>query len=137
MEEVEMKTRKLTAIVSLLAFGFFANSVLAEAPAAPSNIDPNNHRALAAYYEDLAKEVAGKLEAYRHELSEYEDHPYVYGRQGQDLNSHLRANIREYSKELVEDMEQVELHKKMSSTEEGGQLNKVKAEINLNGSVVR
>lgn len=137
MEEVKMKTRKLTTIVSLLAFGFFATSVLAEAPAAPSNIDPNNHRALAAYYEGLAKEVAERLEHYQHELQDYEDHPYAYGRQGQDLNSHLHANIREYSKELTEDLEQAELHKKMSSTQEGGQLNKLKAQVNLDGSVVR
>lgn len=132
-----MKARKLTAVVSLLAFGFVATSVWAEAPAAPSSIDPDNHSALAAYYEDLAKEVSGKLEDNRHELKEYEDHPYYYGRQGQDLSSHLHANIREYSKELAEDLEQAELHKKMSAAEQDSEFSKVKAEINLNDSVVR
>lgn len=131
-----MKTLKSDAAVSLLALSFFATSVFAEAPAAPSNIDPNDHAALAAYYETLAKEVSDKLEANQQALREYEDHPYTYGRQGQDLSGHLNANIREYRKELSEDLEQVELHKKMSSVPQDKQINKAKLN-QLNESVVR
>ncbi len=132
-----MKTLKVTAIASLWVLSFATTAVFAEAPVAPSNINPNDHITLANYYDGLAKEVSVKLETYRHDLQEYEDHPYTYGRQGQDLNSHLRANIREYSKELAEDLEQVELHKKMSSMERNEQLNKAKAQIDVNESVVR
>lgn len=131
-----MRTRKFELVISLLALGLFATSAMAEAPAAPSNIDPNNHAALAAYYENLAKEVSDKLEANQQALKEYEAHPYTYGRQGQDLSGHLHANIREYSKELNEDLEQVELHKKMSSAPQDKQINKAKADL-LNESVVR
>lgn len=129
-----MKALKLKVIVSLL-LGSVATSVLAEAPAVPSNINPNNHAAVANYYESLAKTVSEKLEAYQHELDEYEAHPYTYGRQGQDLNSHLHANIREYKKELAEDLEQVELHRKISATEQDKQFNKAK--IKLDESVVQ
>ncbi len=129
-----MKALKLKVIASLL-FGLFATSVFAEAPAVPSNINPNDHAAVANYYESLAKTVSGKLEAYQHELKEYEAHPYTYGRQGQDLNSHLHANIREYMKELAEDLEQVELHRKMSATGQDRQFNKAK--IKSDESVVQ
>lgn len=132
-----MRTLKATAIASLFVLSLAATSVFAEAPAAPSTINPNDHAALASYYNGLAKEVSAKLEAYQHELQEYEDHPYAYGRQGQDLNSHLRANIREYSKELAEDLEQVELHKKMSSMDRLEQFNKAKAKIDVSESVVQ
>ena len=112
-----MKALKLKVIASLL-FGFFATSVFAEAPAVPSSINPNDHAAVANYYESLAKTVSEKLEASQHELDEYEAHPYTYGRQGQDLNSHLHANIREYRNELAEELEQEELHRKISETEQ-------------------
>lgn len=132
-----MKTLKVTAIASLWVLSFAATAAFAEAPAAPSNINPNDHAALASYYDGLTKEVATKLEAYQHELQEYEDHAYAYGRQGQDRKSHLRANIREYSKELAENLEQVEMHRKMATTERNEQLNKAKARIDINESVVR
>ncbi len=123
-----MKALKLKVIASLL-FGLSASAVLAEAPAVPSNINPDDHAAVANYYESLAKTVSEKLEASQHELDEYEAHPYTYGRQGQDLNSHLHANIREYKEELAEDLEQVELHKKMSATDQDRQFNKAKIKL--------
>ncbi|WP_394809327.1 hypothetical protein [Nitrosomonas sp.] len=123
-----MKALKLKVIASLL-FGLSASAVLAEAPAVPSNINPDDHAAVANYYESLAKTVSEKLEASQHELDKYEAHPYTYGRQGQDLNSHLHANIREYKEELAEDLEQVELHKKMSATDQDRQFNKAKIKL--------
>ena len=123
-----MKALKLKVIASLL-FSLSAAAVLAEAPAVPSNINPDDHAAVANYYESLAKTVSEKLEASQHELDEYEAHPYTYGRQGQDLNSHLHANIREYKEELAEDLEQVELHKKMSATDQDRQFNKAKIKL--------
>lgn len=123
-----MNTLKVTAIVSLLAFGFIATSLFAEAPAAPDNINPNDHVALANYYEGLAKEISAKLETYQQELNEYENHPYYYGRQGQDLNSHLQANIRGYEKELAEDLQEAELHRKVAA-EQDKQFKAAKANV--------
>ncbi len=124
-----MNTLKVTAIVSLLAFYFFSVSAFAEVPVAPDSINPNDHVALANYYEGLAKEVSAKLEANQQKLKEYEENSYHFGRQGQGLNSHLQANIREYEKELAEDLEEAELHRKLSTVEQGRQFNKVKANI--------
>lgn len=46
-----MNTLKITKIVALVAFSFFVTSTFAEAPAAPSSINPNDHVTLANYYE--------------------------------------------------------------------------------------
>ena len=124
-----MSTLKVTSIISLLAFYFVATSAFAEVPAAPSSIDPNDHAALANYYEGLAKEVSAKLEANQQKLNDYEVHPYYYGRQGQDLSSHLQANIREYEKELAEDLKEVTLHREITGMGQDRQFNNAKANV--------
>lgn len=124
-----MNTLKATTIISILLFGFVTTSAFAEAPAAPSSINPNDHVALANYYEGLAKEISEKLEAYQQQLNQYEDHPYYYGRQGQNLKSHLQANIREYKKELAEDLQEAELHRKTAAGGQDKQFNKAKADL--------
>lgn len=124
-----MNTLKATAIISILLFGFVTTSAFAEAPAAPSSINPNDHAALANYYEGLAKEISEKLEAYQQQLSQYEDHSYYYGRQGQNHKSHLQANIREYKKELAEDLQEAELHRKIAAGGQDKQFKKAKADL--------
>lgn len=116
-----MKKLKITVISFLLLSGLVGASAFAEAPVAPSNISSNDHVALANYYEGLAKEVSTKLETYRQELKDYEEHPYYYGRQGQDLYSHLRANIRKYENELTDDLNEAKLHRESSVSEQGNQ----------------
>jgi uncharacterized protein (DUF2252 family) len=124
-----MSTLKVTAIISLLAFYFVTTSAFAEAPSAPDSISPNDHAALANYYEDLAKEVSTKLETNQQKLNDYEVRPYYYGRQGQDLTSHLQANIREYEKELAEDLKEATLHRKIAEMEQSRQFNNAKANL--------
>ena len=124
-----MNSLKVTAVASLIFFGIFTTSAFAEVPAAPISINPNDHATLANYYEGLAKEISEKLENYQQELNEYEDHPYYYGRQAQDLKSHLQANIREYKKELAEDLQEAELHRKIADGNKDRQFNKAEAEI--------
>lgn len=123
-----MNSLKITAVASLMLLGVVATSASAEV-SAPANISPNDHIALANYYEGLVKEISEKLEGYQQELNEYEDHPYYYGRQGQDLRSHLQANIREYQKELAEDLQEAELHRKIADGNQDRQFNKAEAEI--------
>ena len=124
-----MNSLKVIAVASLMLLGVVTTSAFAEVPAAPININPNDHATLANYYEGLVKEISEKLEGYQQELNEYEDHPYYYGRQGQDLKSHLQANIREYQKELAEDLQEAELHRKIASGNQDRQFNKAEAEI--------
>ena len=127
--ELNMNRLKVTAIASLVAFSFAATSAFAEVPAAPSSINPNDHVALANYYEGLVKEVSAKLETNQQKLNDYEVHPYYYGRQGQDLSSHLQANIREYEKELAEDLKEATLHRKIAEMKQDRQFNNVKANV--------
>ena len=124
-----MNSLKVTAVASLIFFGVVTTSAFAEVPAAPININPNDHATLANYYEGLVKEISEKLEGYKQELNEYEDQPYQFGRQGQDLKSHLQANIREYQKELAEDLQEAELHRKIADGNQDRQFNKAEAEI--------
>ncbi|PTQ79776.1 hypothetical protein [Nitrosomonas ureae] len=124
-----MNTFKIAIIGSLVALSFITSYAFAEAPAVPSGINPNDHIALANYYEDLAKEVSGKLAINQQKLNDYEDHPYYYGRSGQDLSSHLQANIREYKKELFADLQEAELHRKIAAVQQDTQFNKAKADI--------
>ena len=124
-----MNSLKVTAVASLMLLGVVTTSAFAEVPAAPININPNDHATLANYYEGLVKEISEKLEGYQQELNEYEDHPYYYGRQGQDLKSHLQANIREYQKELAEDLQEAELHRKIAAGEQDKQFKAAKANV--------
>lgn len=133
--ELNMNRLKVTAIASFVTLSFIATAAFAEVPAAPSSINPNDHVALANYYEGLVKEVSAKLETNQQKLSDYEDHPYYYGRQGQDLRSHLQANIREYKKELAEDLKEANLHRKIAASEQGRQFSK--AEANVGGVAVQ
>ena len=47
--------------------------------------------------------------------------PYYYGKQGRGFNSHMQANIREYEKELAEDSEVADLHRKIVEMYKDGQ----------------
>ena len=135
-----MKALKLIAVTAISGFAFVASSAFAEAPPLPSNINPDDHAAAASYYEGLVKEETQIVQKYERELEEYEDHAYAYGRQGQEMSSHLRANIREHKQQLAEDLEQMELHKKMATMatmEQRSEVNKTKAEVKLDDSVIQ
>lgn len=117
-----MNILKIAAIVFLFTGTIFVNNVSAEILEKSDHIDLDDHVAWINYYEGLAKATAKKLEAYEHELTDCEDHPHThirrpFGIRTQDLSAYLRANIRQYSKELAEELEQIELHKKMSIAE--------------------
>ena len=74
---------------------------------------------MANYYEGLVEEVSTKLEIYKQELKDYGEHTYYYGRQGQDLHSHLRVNIHKYENELTGDLNEAELHREVAVLEQG------------------
>lgn len=130
-----MNSWKVIAALSLLISGLVSTYTFAEAPAAPSLIGPNDHVALAHYYEGSAKEISVRLETYKQKLKEYEEDPYYYGRQGQDLHSHLRANIREYENDLADDLKEANLHREIAASEQDKQSNT--AEANIAGIAVQ
>ena len=115
-----MKTLKFSALIPLFALSLLASPVVAD----------NDHEALATHYESLVAEAKVRLQENINVLEDYEDHPYYYGRQGQDVRSHASANIREYEKDLKENLANVDLHKRMAAAQRNDQTNK--AEIGLN-----
>ena len=50
-----------------------------------------DHEALAKHYEDTAKGLQQKVDDSKKTLQEYETHAVYYGRQAQDLQSHIKT----------------------------------------------
>jgi len=105
-----MKAPKLLVLLPLLALSLSVSSVFANEV---EGIDDSDHAALAKHYENHAREAEEKLHENEALLREYEEHPYYYGRQGQDIQSHTLANIHEYEKVIEEDLHHAEDHKKI------------------------
>ena len=110
-----MKTSKLLVVLSWLALSLsvlpvFANEV--------EGIDDNDHAALIKYYETHAHEEEDMLHENEELLKEYEEHPYYFGRHGQDIRSHTLANIHEHEKTIEEDLHHADDHKKMMIQED-------------------
>ncbi len=115
-----MKTIKFSALIPLFALSLLASPVVAD----------NDHEALAKHYESLVEEAKVRLQENKKVLEEYEDHPYYYGRQGQDIRSHASANIREYEKTLKENLANVDVHRRMAAEQQNNQVNKAEASQN-------
>lgn len=127
-----MKALKLLTLPALLVLSLFTSSVFAV-----DGIDESNHAALAKHYENLAKEAESKLQENKAALKEYEAHPYYYGRQGQDFQSHTSANIHEYEEILAENLNNADLHRKVVLGQDSPVINKAKVNLDLDSSVVR
>ncbi len=126
-----MKILKFLTLLSLFAFSLFASYAFAENEAIHSD-----HVALMKHYENLAKEAEAKLQENKEALDQYEAHPYYYGRQGQDLQSHASANIREYEKALKESLNQADLHRKMAMTQDR-LISEAKLNLNEGSAAIR
>ncbi len=124
-----MKTS--TLIASLFVLGSFTSSAFAQ-----NAIDNADHFALAKHYENLAKEAEAKLQENKEALEEYEAHSFYYGRQGQDVQSHATANIREYEKLLKENLNNADVHKKMAM-EQNNVINKAKLNVGNDSTALR
>ena len=85
------------------------------------SIDPNNHNAVAKYYEDAANEMKEKLQEQKKLLEEHEGHN-AYGRRGQDRQSRITANIRQYENSIKENLKEAAIHRKMAQEEEKREL---------------
>ena len=99
-----------------------ANAQSNEHSAEMRSIDPNNHNAVAKYYEDVAKDMKTKLEAKKEQLDEYERHNYYYGRKGQSFRSHTWANIRELENSIKENLKEAAIHQKMAQAQQKREL---------------
>ena len=82
------------------------------------SIDPNNHNAVAKYYEDVAKEMKAKLREQKERLEEYERHNYYYGRKGQNFRSHTWANIRDLENSIKENLKEAAIYWEMARNQQ-------------------
>lgn len=126
-----MKTSTLL-IASLFVLGSFTSSAFAQ-----NAIDNEDHFALAKHYENEAKEIEVKLQENKAALEEYEDHSFYYGRQGQDVQSHTTANIREYEKQLSENLNNANLHKRLAMEQQNNVINKAKLNMGDDSAAIR
>ena len=127
-----MKTQKLLTLPALLVLSLLASSAFAV-----EGIDDSNHAALTKYYEKLAKDAEAKLQENKAALDEYEAHPYYYGRQGQDFQSHTFANIHEYEEILAESLNNADLHRRVAMEQGNPVINKAKVNLDHDSSAVR
>lgn len=75
----------------------------------------SDHEKLAHYYDDQAREMEAKAEEKRRELGDYEGHSYSYGKSGQDLRSHAKANLHYYEEAANEAVRQADFHRKIAA----------------------
>lgn len=99
-------------------------------------IHDDDHANLIKYYEARVDETKIHLQENTSRLAEYESHPYYYGRRGQDFRSHTLANIREYEKQLNDNLRNAALHRKILS-EQHTPINKARINIEDLTSTVR
>ena len=124
-----MKTPTFLIALSFLVLSSFASSAFAV-----DGIDDNDHVTLAKYYEGQANEVKAKLQENKQILEDYEEHSFYYGRQGQDVQSHATANIREYEKLLTENLSNADLHRRIAM-EQDKVINKAKLNVDGDSAV--
>ncbi|MDQ3186610.1 MAG: hypothetical protein M3Q16_09200 [Pseudomonadota bacterium] len=74
-----------------------------------------DHDSLAKRYENTAKELRVKAEEQKKLLQHYDDKSYLYGRQGQDFQSHTLALMRKYEQAAEETITQAAFHHRMAS----------------------
>ena len=132
MKALKLSTQLPLLALTLLVFCAQINSSVAAQP----EVALNDHEVLVRHYENLAKEAEAKLQENKAVLEEYEAHSYYYGRQGQDLQSHATANIREYEKALKESLSNADLHRKIAAGQ-AAPINKAKINLDRDSTVVR
>ncbi|MBK7365452.1 MAG: hypothetical protein IPI97_10810 [Nitrosomonas sp.] len=101
---------KIFNLLVLIVGYVFSVSVFAE-----TDVTNASHEALATYHESIVKEAELKLAEHKQNLEDYEEHSHYYGRQGQDFQSHEKANIEYYEEVIHENLKIAELHKRMAS----------------------
>lgn len=74
-----------------------------------------DHDSIARRYENMAKELLVKAEEHKKLLEHYEDKSYLYGKRGQDFQSHKIALVRKYALAAEKAATQAAFHYRMAS----------------------
>ncbi len=74
----------------------------------------DDHEALAAHYEQAAKDAEAKVEEHKKLLNQYKQHSYQYGKQGEMLIEHCEAMISAYQKVATSNAEMAKMHHQLA-----------------------
>ncbi|SCY31971.1 hypothetical protein SAMN05216420_104229 [Nitrosospira sp. Nl5] len=74
-----------------------------------------DHDKLAKQYQNVARESLVKAEEQKKVLQQYGEKSYLYGRQGQDFESHNLALLRKYEQTAEESVKQASYHQKIAA----------------------
>jgi hypothetical protein len=72
-----------------------------------------DHAALAAHYEQAAKEAEAKVEEHKKLLGQYQEHSYLYGKQAATLEEHCESLITSYEKVAASNTAMAKMHRQM------------------------
>ena len=73
-----------------------------------------DQEALAAHYEQAAKDAEAKVEEHKKILSQYEREPWLFGKQATGFGLHCKKLIQIYSQEVEENLEMAKMHRQLA-----------------------
>jgi hypothetical protein len=76
---------------------------------------PSEHKALAKYHDDRAKDLWVKAKEQKQLLEHYEEKSYLYGKRAQDLQAHTWALIRNYELAAAANIKEAVTHRRIAS----------------------
>ncbi|MCX7095240.1 MAG: hypothetical protein NTY50_17565 [Methylobacter sp.] len=80
--------------------------------AAQNAVSNADHQLLAKHYDDAARDIQTKADAYKKLLAQYESKSYLYGRQAEDLKAHSQKLIDAYEKAAEANLKMAEMHRR-------------------------
>ncbi|MDP1557555.1 MAG: hypothetical protein Q8K59_06095 [Nitrosomonas sp.] len=75
----------------------------------------SDHENLSNRYDNMVKEIRVKVEEKKKLLEQYTTHSYLYGRKGQELQSHTLANLRNYERAAEEASNRAAFHREIAA----------------------
>ncbi|MEW6037173.1 MAG: hypothetical protein AB1648_02820 [Pseudomonadota bacterium] len=75
-----------------------------------------DHEALAAHYEQAAKDAAIKIDEHKQLLDQYKTRGYLYGKQALNFQSHCEAIIRSYQQIANDNSEMAKMHLQLAES---------------------
>jgi hypothetical protein len=73
-----------------------------------------DHEALAAHYEQAAKDAEVKVEEHKKLLDQYKAHSYLYGRQALTIEAHCEGLLRSYRQIAEANAEMAKMHRQLA-----------------------
>jgi hypothetical protein len=74
-----------------------------------------DHEALAAHYEQAAKDADTKVEEHKKIFADYQSHRYLWGRQSQMMENHCESIIHQYEKIAESNKEMAKMHREIAN----------------------